>query len=146
MVERFLKFVTQEPTSGCSLWTGGYNDHGYGKFTMSGKTIAAHRAAYILFVGPIKDGLVVMHSCDNPSCVNHEHLKLGTQSENIMDASKKKRHRNSKKTHCKYGHEFTDSNTGINKRGDRYCRTCDNARRRKVHHLVADFNNPKETT
>ena len=53
----------------------------------------AHRLSYTIFVGDIPDGMLVLHSCDNPACINPEHLFLGTQSDNIMDALKKKRYK-----------------------------------------------------
>ncbi len=52
----------------------------------------AHRMAYELYVGPIPDGMCVLHRCDNPGCVNPEHLWLGTQLENVIDRDKKNRH------------------------------------------------------
>ncbi len=52
----------------------------------------AHRASYQVYKGDIPDGLVIMHSCDNPSCVNPDHLTAGTQKQNIHDMMKKGRH------------------------------------------------------
>jgi len=87
----FLKHI--EIGNDCWEWIGS-NDRktGYGKFELSGKSGYAHRAAYELFVGPIPDGLCVMHECDNRICVNPKHLKLGTYKDNELDKRSKRRH------------------------------------------------------
>lgn len=94
-IARFLsKF---DKGSGCWLWKAGKFHHGYGMFNLGrdyrGKqhTTYAHRVAYVLEHGDIPAGMVVMHTCDVTSCVNPAHLKLGTQRENIRDASAKGR-------------------------------------------------------
>jgi len=58
---------------------------------MNGSHVLAHRAAYELFKGEIDDGMLVMHSCDNPSCVNPDHLTSGSQKDNMADAARKGR-------------------------------------------------------
>lgn len=71
---------------GCWLWTGRKTTRsGYGCFRRNGKTIPAHRVSYELFVGPIPPGLEVRHICDNPPCVNPDHLSPGTHKENMED-------------------------------------------------------------
>lgn len=86
--ERFFRFV--EKTDGCWLWTGkSVNKKGYGSISLGGKGgkhKLAHRLSYEMHKGSIPDGLVVMHQCDNPKCVNPDHLEVGTQSQNIKDA------------------------------------------------------------
>ena len=81
--------------SGCWIWTGARNPRGYGKMCIgpraSVKYIDAHRLSYMLHIGEIPDGHVVMHTCDNPSCVNPAHLKLGTQKDNLADRDAKGR-------------------------------------------------------
>lgn len=73
--------------SECWEWQASFGNSGYGQFDCG----LAHRAAYRLLVGKIPDGLVVLHSCDNKKCVNPSHLHLGTQKDNIRDASSKGR-------------------------------------------------------
>ena len=87
---RFWRYV--EKTDGCWLWVGGSKSQkGYGKIEIKGKHKLAHRLSYEIHKGPIPDGLLVMHSCDNPSCVNPDHLSVGTQSQNILEAFAKGR-------------------------------------------------------
>lgn len=72
--------------SGCWVWTGGTNGNGYGQFGMNGKVVKAHKVSYEHFIGPIGDKLC-LHKCNHRWCVNPEHLKLGTYSENSIDCS-----------------------------------------------------------
>lgn len=90
------RFHTKYQTSdGCWLWQAGKYAKGYGMVAVGrdidGKLHVeyAHRAAYVIFKGDIPEGLVVMHSCDTPACVNPEHLSLGTQGDNVRDAAQK---------------------------------------------------------
>ena len=97
---------------------------GYGKIQWRGVR-GAHRLAYTLTHGPIPDGLLVMHRCDNPPCVRPDHLMLGTVNENNADRDAKGRtHAPGPKAHCKYGHPFDEENTYIDTRGLRVCKIC----------------------
>jgi hypothetical protein len=88
-IERLSIPVTE---SGCWLWIGYLNHYGYGRFCLNGKAIGAHRASWIAFNGPIPIGMHVLHRCDVRSCVNPDHLFLGTQSDNVRDMHAKGRH------------------------------------------------------
>ena len=88
---RFEEKYIPATESGCWLWIAGKNWCGYGKIYVNGKTEGAHRISYQLYVGPIPDGLCVLHRCDVPSCVNPEHLFLGTNKDNTQDMVKKGR-------------------------------------------------------
>lgn len=92
---KFLKNV--KISSNCWQWIGSKNKQGYGYFAYLGKYERAHRVSFVLFKKPIPDGLIICHSCDNPSCVNPEHLWAGTHKDNVNDCISKKRFNNSKK-------------------------------------------------
>jgi hypothetical protein len=82
--------MSEKLENGCWLWKG-TRAGDYGKVRWKQKTISAHRSSYLAFKGEIPPGLNVCHTCDNPICVNPEHLWLGTQKENVLDSKKKKR-------------------------------------------------------
>lgn len=79
--------VTVDTKFQCWEWRGNRNNKGYGRF----RGIAAHRLTYILMNGPVDDGLIVRHRCDNPSCCNPHHLEVGTKKDNTHDALKRGR-------------------------------------------------------
>ena len=127
--DRFFKFVSPEPNTGCWLWTGAAQRNGYGRFGMDGRTQFAHRVAYELHIGPIPKGLHLDHLCRVRGCVNPAHLEAVTQRENTLrgDAITA---RNAVKTHCLKGHAFDEANTYHYQGGFRGCRTCRKARRK----------------
>lgn len=90
-LQRFFRFIELNGHSECWFWKGSTQDWGYGGFKFRGKMHGAHRVSYTLFRGEIPKGRVVMHSCDNPICVNPWHLKIGTQGDNLKDCYKKRR-------------------------------------------------------
>lgn len=72
-------------TTDCWLWTGAIDKNGYGISAIKQRKISAHRVSYLLHYGEIPPNLYVLHTCHNPSCVNPNHLKIGTQKDNIQD-------------------------------------------------------------
>jgi hypothetical protein len=134
-IERLLDKV-EILDNGCWAWTGSLHYLGYGKFWFNKKVESAHVAAYELFVGPVPFGMELDHTCHTNSgcdlgdrcphrrCVNPDHLEPVTPSEN-----KRRGHsitgQNSRKTHCKRGHEFTPENTYVQvKRNGQRLRSC----------------------
>ena len=82
-----------DETTGCWVWQGGCCGNGYARLRWGpgGKATTCHRIMYEHYYGPIPNGLVVMHTCDNRRCVNPEHLQAGTQGDNMRDMFKKGR-------------------------------------------------------
>lgn len=121
--------------SGCLEWQGiRTKKEGYGIIMHAGQNWGGHRLMWHLSRGRLKDSKqFVLHKCDNPPCLDPEHMFLGTASDNAVDASQKGRSQGMTKTHCKHGHEYTPENT-IQKKprpgksnGRRSCRACFNA-------------------
>ncbi|MEJ7932584.1 HNH endonuclease [Ramlibacter sp. AN1015] len=84
--------------SGCREWMLTVNRGGYGKTKVKGRTMGAHRAMWIAARGPIPTGMLVCHTCDNPRCINIEHLFLGTPKDNMADKMAKGRYGGGPKT------------------------------------------------
>jgi hypothetical protein len=109
--DRFTKeFIKERITTtdaGCWEWKGAKHRQGYGSIRAKGKTVLAHRLAWEIWNGEIQEDMCVCHRCDNTSCVNPEHLFLGTQKDNMKDCKFKDRmHRNVAKTRrCKLSYE-----------------------------------------
>ena len=113
---------------GCWQWHGMTTKKGYGRFTVNRmKKEGAHRFSYEMLVGPIPEGLVIDHLCRNRGCVNPAHLEVVTASENV----RRQVSRNSKKTHCIYGHPLAGDNLRV-RPGRRICLTC--TKRRNDYH------------
>lgn len=99
--ERFCEKVDVRLDGGCWEWVGWKNPGGYGRIRddpPSRRALCAHRVSYSLLVEPIPQGAIIMHTCDNPGCVNPAHLMAGTQLDNMRDKSRKGRHGTAKLT------------------------------------------------
>ena len=137
--ERFQKFISPEPMSGCWLWTGALTDKGYARIRGASKPVKAHRLSYELARGPIPDGLELDHLCRVRCCVNPAHLEPVTHAENVrrsiaaignpgaLAGSAVQR----AKTHCPSGHEYNEANT-YRLLGSRFCRACRNRACREI--------------
>lgn len=151
-LERFWAKVEKKSPDECWEWKGSCIKGGYSQISLPNqrKKVLTSRVAYTIQHGAFDNALFICHHCDNPKCVNPNHLFAGTQRENIQDASKKGRLFNPKpqkpkkpKTNwdigsirrnlefCKRGHPFDEKNTGIQTKG-RYCKICERDRKRRA--------------
>lgn len=94
-ISRFWSYVDKTPGQGpqgeCWEWQGSRVPDGYGQFWLNGSMVGAHRAALLVTLGSLTEGLEVLHSCDNRPCCNPAHLSEGTHQDNLGDAATKGR-------------------------------------------------------
>ena len=137
VVERFMGKVKFFEKGQCWEWSGYIRKDGYANFYIKDKVYLAHRISYIMANVKVLDNKNVCHSCDNPRCVNPEHLWAGTQKDNMRDCSLKGRivNKESQKTSCVRGHLLSGYNLSRRKgRGGyvfRKCKACDRIRAKK---------------
>lgn len=96
--------------SGCWEWKGARNHHNYGIIEAARyglKSARVHRVYYTEVTGECIDGLELMHKCDNPPCMNPDHLEPGTHAQNMRDMTDKGRHWMHGRTECPNGHDLT---------------------------------------
>ena len=91
-LEELLQNIVVDPNTGCHVWQRATNSFGHGALVFDGVQWLAHRLAWTLANGPIPKGKYVLHRCDNPPCINLEHLWLGDNRDNVADMVAKKRH------------------------------------------------------
>lgn len=89
LAERFWPKVHQRGADECWEWRACRDGSGYGRIGHNGRAIPASRASWMVQVGPIPEGRMVLHHCDNPPCVNILHLYLGDHADNARDASER---------------------------------------------------------
>lgn len=97
-MERFWSKAEVGAKEDCWPWGASMNPNGYGWFRVDGRSQLAHRIAWRIEHGEVPAGMCILHHCDNPSCVNPDHLFVGTQRDNIRDMDKKRRRGLSKAT------------------------------------------------
>ena len=90
-IQRFRQKVEIGGETDCWEWIGAKIERGYGSMKYNGKIQKAHRISYQIYHGPLSSDWDVLHSCDNPKCVNPFHLKKGTHMDNMMDMISKGR-------------------------------------------------------
>lgn len=88
---RIKQNITIYKETGCWVWTRYKSELGRGNLWYNGKTIASARVSYMVFKGNIPENYYVCHACDNPTCVNPDHLWIGTYQDNTNDRENKKR-------------------------------------------------------
>lgn len=133
--QRFWDKVATQ-ANGCWEWRATKSRNGYGNYWHDGRMQPAHRVAHEALIGPLPDGLHVLHDCDKPLCVNPAHLHAGTHTQNMREKVDRGRYRNRNtyKTHCKNGHPFSEANTYRFPDGARRCRTCQREADRRYYH------------
>lgn len=129
---------TIETDSGCREWQGRRLPKGYAQVGAS----LGHRRVWEHHFGPIPPGRCVRHRCDNPPCLNIEHLELGTARDNSGDMVRRGRAYWSLRTRCAHGHDFAvHGRVRVRANGERYrsCAACktDEQRRRRARFQVA---------
>lgn len=118
----------------CWIWRGRPNAHGYASMKINRRSHLAHRLVYEWLRGPIPDGHLLHHTCEERMCVNPRHLEPVTQQQHqehhdfkgnrLAAAAWRDR------THCKNGHALSGENMRIDRHGHRRCRVCDRERKR----------------
>ena len=131
-INRFWRVTNRGDLKSCWLWGASLFTCGYGRFFLKGKREYAHRIAWVIANGNIPEALNVLHKCDNPRCVNPNHLFLGTHNDNMKDMAAKGRGNGPKRVTCWRGHSDWIYGTD----GNRDCRICKAERDKRYHSKV----------
>lgn len=130
---RFMSKVKFFEKNKCWNWNGWLDKNGYGNFRYGPAKIRSHRFSYMISKGAIPTNMLICHTCDNPSCVNPDHLYAGTPKQNTIDSVVRKRHVEARKTHCKNGHAFAVGILYRNNFGKRVCGICNKNQKKKTY-------------
>lgn len=122
MLESIESRINKNSPNGCWIWTGGRTGAGYGAISIGRRVALAHRYVYEHLIGPIL-AQTLDHLCRVTLCVNPDHLEPVSMSENLRRGNGVTA-KNARKTHCKYGHEFTPENTYTHKTKNGIGRAC----------------------
>ena len=128
-ISRFESYINKQPNpTGCWLWTSAKNNNGYGQFWLEGKGRRATWVSYNLYRGKVPLNNMLCHKCDNPSCVNPDHLYLGTNASNMVDMWSRRRRVGRRPTchpeRVHVGHGLCCACYKRQKRGPKYCIEC----------------------
>lgn len=140
LLDRFESKFKKTSDGTCWIWIGSIwrNSSGYGAFYTGQNNVQAHRVSYELYKGPIPEGLLVLHTCDNRICVNPDHLYVGTNTDNMIDRGIRNPDSwcSNFKTVCKWGHPLSGANLGVSSvTGVRWCKECCKLRQREYRDI-----------
>lgn len=128
--KRMIRERVKVTDAGCWVWQGAVQTQGYGLRSYRGKYWRTHRLAYYLWKGDIPKGMDVCHTCDVRLCINPDHLWVGTRSENMLDASYKRKWPHQAAPTCEHGHPRTPENVYMYMGRQQKCRVCIRAKMR----------------
>lgn len=146
LAERLARHSIPEPNSGCWLWFGARDTRGYGQLRIAEKTRYATHVSMHVAGRPLAPGEQALHRCDNPACINPDHLFAGRPRDNVQDMIAKGRHnfrgldagrgwnRGQYQQFCHRGHAQTSDIVYVSPMGARFCRICRqiNKKRRRL--------------
>lgn len=127
-------FAKCKKINSCLEYQGAYWKRGYPQICYKKKQYKGHRLVLFLIDEVFENDKMCLHKCDNPKCLNPNHLYWGTAKDNAIDMYS--RGRRKKYTHCPHGHEYTTLNTRMTKAGSKTCIICQNIRNKKIYDKI----------